>query len=156
VILVDTNASRVRKALRDGLTAVEGNGLELPKDFHLDLYDVGNVLAVTSNAELNRLLCMRWKTMITGASLYCWVEEPNIELAHAQLLVGERVWSGIDSQVIAGRTGKVVEMEVGLEEPPESLDVLIAASGNGVFPYLPEEKEGSAACLVFKPLQEKA
>jgi len=156
VILVDTNASRVRKALRDGLTAVEGNDLELPKDFHLDLYDVGNVLAVTSNAELNRLLCMRWKTMITGASLYCWVEEPNIELAHDQLLVGERVWSGIDSQVIAGRTGKVVEMEVGLEEPPESLDVLIAASGNGVFPYLPEEKEGSAACLVFKPLQEKA
>lgn len=155
VVLVDTNYRRIVRAKKDGLVAITGNGLEISPDFHLDLYGIGHVLSITSNAELNRLICMRWKALMGDISLYFWSNEAlSDNVAHDHLKIGDRIWPDLESEVFTERIGTLSVEDLDLGETPEIAreHVLMATFGEkGLYPGLPEEeREGAAVCLLLK------
>ena len=142
VILLDTNVDRIRGARKEGLTAIKANALELNPDYHMELYEAGHLLAVTSNAELNRLICMRWATLKEDMSLYCWSGGKSTGTEEEeQLLAGERVWEFLDSGLLTGRAGKLIPL-ASQSELDDHLQVLISISEDQVVPGAVEGKEG--------------
>ena len=93
-ILVDTNGREVREAKRDGLIAINEDAMHLNPDSHESFYECGNLLALTANADLNRMLCSRWSELLDGR-LFRW-ERAGYETPENQhLLTGERIWDTI-------------------------------------------------------------
>ncbi len=91
VVLIDTNAREVRDANRDGLVAINEDAMQVNPDAHTSLYACGNLLALTANADLNRMLCRRWSELLDG-DLFRW-EKAGYEATDSQhLLAGKRIW----------------------------------------------------------------
>lgn len=93
VVLIDTNAREVRFAQQEGLTALSEDAMQLdPEDFP-ETFGCGNLLALTSNPDLNRMLCRRWSELLEGPHLLRW-EKSGYETAENQhLLVGTSIWT---------------------------------------------------------------
>ena len=147
VVLMDTNATRVRKAQEEGLMALKRNALDIQPDQYLELYETGNILAITGNGELNRLICMRWDSMAENMSLYCWTGEGTTLGADEHFpMVGDGVWDSIELAMLTGRRGKLEETSMTRETVEEGSHVLFSIENERVFPG-PPEKEGT--CLVL-------
>lgn len=74
-VLIDTNSSSVQDAESKGLPAAVGDARN--PDTHdfdelLDLHNVGNVLALTDNEDLNTLVCQKWVPVLGEEQVYRW------------------------------------------------------------------------------------
>lgn len=95
VVLVDTNAREVRSAKLEGLHALSEDAMQLNPEAFPELYGCGNLLALTANPDLNRMLCRRWSELLEGTHLLRW-EKAGYETAENQhLLVGTSVWTNL-------------------------------------------------------------
>lgn len=70
VLLVDANAGKVRAARREGLPAQQANILAEGVMDRLDLSGIGNLLAVTSNEEVNALAALHFAEVFESAEMY--------------------------------------------------------------------------------------
>lgn len=139
VVIVDTNASRVSYAKSEGLTAFTGNAMEVTPEYHVELYEVGHVLAVTTNEELNRLVCMRWNALLRDVSLYSWVTEPlKDDEAHDHLVLGDQIWQGIEPQMVSNRTGELHVYTGPAADVPQNAVVLVSVMNGLFFPGMPD------------------
>lgn len=71
VVVIDTNARDVRTAIRQGQTALSEDAMLMAPDEYPELYGCGNLIAITPNPDLNRMLCRRWSEMLEG-SVFRW------------------------------------------------------------------------------------
>lgn len=95
VVLVDTNAREVRFAKKEGLVAIGEDAMQLDPEAFPETYGCGNLLALTPNPDLNRMLCRRWSEFMEGDHLLRW-EKSGYETAENQhLLVGKSVWTNL-------------------------------------------------------------
>ncbi len=71
-LLVDTNAREVQAAEDAGLVAMRANALDpnLPED--IEQRDIGRVIALTDNEELNTLICQRWGRIVGRGNVFRW------------------------------------------------------------------------------------
>ncbi len=95
VVLVDTNPREVRVARREGLVAIHQDATLMNPDNHAELYSCGNLLAITTNQDLNRIVCQRWAEMLNPKSLYRWEKTGYESDENRHLLVGKAVWGEI-------------------------------------------------------------
>ncbi|MCB0322470.1 MAG: sodium:proton antiporter [Bdellovibrionales bacterium] len=74
-ILLDTNSMAIAEAQQEGLDAVVGDARN-PDAQNLEevveLFSVGNVLALTDNEDLNTLVCQSWGSRVGSDRVYRW------------------------------------------------------------------------------------
>jgi NhaP-type Na+/H+ or K+/H+ antiporter/mannitol/fructose-specific phosphotransferase system IIA component (Ntr-type) len=83
VLLLDTNARNITLAQKEGLPALQCNGLEAEKLYEEEqaLFGAGYVLALTDNVELNQLLMQRWAEELDNEKVFGWIprDSPTAE-----------------------------------------------------------------------------
>lgn len=73
VIVMDTNPRFTSEARSEGLTSINENALEVSfAEDRLEFQNVGNVLALTDNAELNDLICQHWAEFTGKKHVFRW------------------------------------------------------------------------------------
>lgn len=73
VLLIDSNSRFVGYAKEDGLTVVQGDALEVDELMESELFQgVAQVLSLTDNAELNRLVRSQWGAKLGRYESFGW------------------------------------------------------------------------------------
>lgn len=115
VLLVDTNRGHVRQAKAEGLSAVVADA----RDTELlsqrpELASIGQLLAVTSNEELNTLACRSWLDTFGAEHCHRWQSMPESEGADDE---GGAVWTTLPSP-----SALAVELEHGVAQLVSAAD----------------------------------
>jgi len=92
VVLIDTNPREVRRARREGLTAINADATLIKRDDHVELYACGKLLAITANQDLNRMVCQRWSELLDGEGLFRWEKMGYETDENRHLLSGQAIW----------------------------------------------------------------
>lgn len=75
VILLDNNRNHIEIYRSRGVNTLYANSLS-PDIFSTEaLFGVSHVIALTDNSELNQLICIHWKKIISNENLFWWSEE---------------------------------------------------------------------------------
>jgi NhaP-type Na+/H+ or K+/H+ antiporter/mannitol/fructose-specific phosphotransferase system IIA component (Ntr-type) len=163
VTLIDTNLHAVKVARRAGFNAIIGDALTLDHDDHPELYDVGNVLAVTANEDLNQLLCQQWAKNMKNVNLYEWHSEARMgeRSDDDSLLKGKPVWTQIQLNKVTAMNieGRDLVLSVRHDSPQQVRHqerVLMCQHNGSVMPYLPDTDKGECLCLTYHPVAMKA
>jgi mannitol/fructose-specific phosphotransferase system IIA component (Ntr-type) len=59
------------------------------------LYGCGNLLAITTNQDLNRMACRRWSELLDGSELFRWEKSGYETPENQHLLVGKAIWGDL-------------------------------------------------------------
>ena len=154
-VLLDTNARETQLAEREGLTALSEDAMQVIPEAHVSLYECGNLLALTANPDLNRMLCRRWSELLEGPHLLRWEKDGYETEAQRHLLSGQRVWEqfplnrwmhpGSDLPPLQSRTA-------GDAVPPTAEHVLVTVRGASLLLRTPSQLEpDDSAWLVYDP-----
>ncbi|MHC5024361.1 MAG: cation:proton antiporter domain-containing protein [Planctomycetota bacterium] len=104
VVLVDTNARAIREAQTAGLVGIAGDALDVSLHERFGLQNVGNVLALTDNEDLNVRVCAAWGELV-GTTRVFRGNPAGIGLAETRRAdaAGRMVWSRLPrmSQIAA-------------------------------------------------------
>ncbi|WP_269522912.1 cation:proton antiporter [Coraliomargarita parva] len=102
VILLDTNSRNIALARKEGLTALNRDGMEAEKLYEEEqqLFGAGYVLALTDNIELNELLMQRWAEQLDNEKVFGWIplDSPSTE----DQLTGEAVFGDLSRPAVIG------------------------------------------------------
>ncbi len=97
---------------------------------HPALYPCGNLLALTANPDLNRMLCQRWSELLEGEQILRW-EKSGYETAENQhLLAGTRIWEDLPLNRWMYPDSEPAPLHIQPHEvtpPPSAKDILLAA-----------------------------
>ena len=159
VVLVDTNAREVRSARQAGHTALNEDAMMVTPEDHPALFGCGNLLALTANPDLNRMLCHRWSELLEGQHVLRW-EKSGYETAENQhLLTGNRVWGDLPLNRWMHPDSEPAPMHIQRREitpPPNRSDILLTARNQGVIPGVPTSiHEEDSEWLVYDPQQSQ-
>lgn len=142
VVLVDTNAREVRTATREGLVAINEDAMQLNPESHESLFNCGNLLALTANADLNRMLCRRWPELLEGNHFFRW-EKAGYESAENQhLLAGRRIWERLPLNRWMQPESEPPPLHVKQRDDqplPSASDILFVVRGGKLIPGPPAE-----------------
>ena len=161
VTLVDINMHSVKVARREGLDAIAENALTLNPDDYPEIYDIGNILVITSNEDRNELVCQMWLKKLSYLKLYKWEYSSKVEEKSMEVLktaVGKIVWPSIelDKIVTTGRELKdlgIIKKNVNVSSIKHRDRVLMYYSNGVMKPYVPDDAEGKCTCLMYQPLE---
>jgi NhaP-type Na+/H+ or K+/H+ antiporter/mannitol/fructose-specific phosphotransferase system IIA component (Ntr-type) len=102
VILLDTNVRNIAIAKKNGLNALQCNGMEAEKLYEEEprLFGAGQVLALTDNIELNQLLMQRWAEVLDNEKVFGWIstDSPTKE----EHLTGQSVFGDLSRPAVIG------------------------------------------------------
>lgn len=103
VSIMDSDRRRIRRASEEGLIAVEGDAREQQTiDHHPALQQVGYVLAITDNSELNYVICQRWAEHLGPDHVFRW-QTPGAKAGEEDSVHGGRaIWSGLPRPSLLG------------------------------------------------------
>ncbi len=161
VLIVDSNALRVREARKDKLPAHCGNLLAEITTDRISLEGLGQFVALTQNDEANSLAVLRCSEMFSRAHLYQIaqkdIEEEVGEKSHAKHLRGRFLfrkdinYDELERRIVAGEQIISVEIPEGFDK--EVLDekfgedyLPLATIKDGVVSFISEDTE-----IVFTP-----
>jgi NhaP-type Na+/H+ or K+/H+ antiporter/mannitol/fructose-specific phosphotransferase system IIA component (Ntr-type) len=159
VVLIDTNARDVRTARREGLLALSDDAMLMDPDRHVELYGCGNLLAITPNPDLNRMLCRRWSEILEEMP-YRWEPAGYETDKNRHLLVGRRIWDNVPLSrwmSLEGDATPLRRIEATEGEPGENEQILFAATADGLRIGASKEvqKEDTAWLLYTPPTQSQ-
>lgn len=97
--LIDTDLSEVMEARQAGLVAYYGNAIDEHDVERIDMQDIGNLLALTSNDEVNILTCQLGSRLFGQENIWRVTEERQIltKTGVIESRGGQRVFPGIPS-----------------------------------------------------------
>lgn len=89
VFLIDANSNNVEAARREGLVAITSNAFEPELLNREEFLEVGNVLALTDNKDLNASLCKHWQDLGERVRTWRWSdkEEEDNDYRHLGKIV---------------------------------------------------------------------
>jgi NhaP-type Na+/H+ or K+/H+ antiporter/mannitol/fructose-specific phosphotransferase system IIA component (Ntr-type) len=160
-VCIDTNIHSVKVANRSGVRAIPDNALSVNPEDHIDLYGIGNILAITKNANLNELVCRRWSKLVKNPELYKWQashhqQSDNIETGEAES-TGKSIWQGIPLDKLISMFEKeddvpvkIFNIDIKSFRHPER--ILMFTKDKTILPFIPSESEGFSKCLVYFPM----
>ena len=159
VVLLDVNNRAVARARQKGLKVIKGNALSIEVEDHPELYEIGNVLAITENEELNTLICQKWSKEQAHANVYKWgsqnaTEDRSID---GHFVNGQLVWKNLklNKIVAADREDEIgiVSCKTKFEEIPNENQVVMCSFANGILPFPPKDGTGDCSILVQSEIQ---
>ena len=128
-VLVDTNTHEVRTAHQEGLSALNEDAMLLKPEEHPSLYGCGNLLALTPNPDLNRMLCQRWAELLEGKQLLRWERSGYQTTENEHLLVGTRIWAQMPLNRWMDRNSEPAPLHIihphAADPPPALGDILV-------------------------------
>lgn len=131
VVLADLNARRVAQAREEGLAALHADARDLALEGRAELSEVGNLLALTDNEDLNALLCERWVDRFGSGHVHCW-RSPRAEQVHRAesggASAGRVVWSALPKPSLVA-----AELELGEATLHETGSPQAEAGGSRAF-----------------------
>ncbi len=139
-VLIDTNAREVRTATREGLVAINEDAMQLNPESHESLFNCGNLLALTANADLNRMVCRRWMELLEGDHFFRWEKDGYETEINQHLLAGKRIWENLPLNRWMQPESEPAPLHImqrDSDSPPSVSDVLITARGDKLFPGTP-------------------
>lgn len=75
VFLIDANSNNVEAARREGLVAITSNAFEPDLLEREEFLEVGNVLSLTDNKDLNATLCKHWQELGERVRTWRWSDK---------------------------------------------------------------------------------
>ena len=140
VVIVDTNARDVRAARRDGHAALSEDAMLMDAEAYAELYGCGNLLALTPNPDLNRMLCRRWAEILEG-SVYRWEPSGYETEGNKHLLVGKKIWDKFPLSRWMQPDSDSAPLQIlrPSEGTPLAGDVLLTSNAQGIVPGTPDE-----------------
>ena len=92
VIFLDKNKSKVDAARKKGYTAFLEDSMDsnLLEDERFS--EIGVVLALTDNEELNTLLCQQWSKVVGRKNVYCWLSFSGNQETYLER-AGKPIWT---------------------------------------------------------------
>ena len=147
-VLIDTNAREIREAQQDGLVALNEDAMLLNPEEHPPLYGCGNLLALTPNLDLNRMLCQRWSELLEGKHLLRWEKSGYETTDNQHLLAGTRIWEEIPLNRWMDANSEPAPLHIHpreLEPQPAPKEILMTARDGSVLPGTPAETHGTDA-----------
>ncbi|MDA0748225.1 MAG: cation:proton antiporter [bacterium] len=91
VVLIDNNPGAVAEARAEGLVALLEDAREPGLEEEDELQEVGHLLALTDNEDLNLLLCQHWEDYLGKDRVFYW----RSGRTDAGELFGKPVWDGL-------------------------------------------------------------
>jgi NhaP-type Na+/H+ or K+/H+ antiporter/mannitol/fructose-specific phosphotransferase system IIA component (Ntr-type) len=136
VVLVDSNPRAVAEARRNGLQAILADARDLELDERDEIQQVGNLLALTDNEELNVLLCHRWSSELGRGHVFRWGPAGGGMLDHHDV-PGRQVWSRLPkpsliSAELERGEASLIEAGPGIGAPPPLATPVLAVQGGRV------------------------
>ena len=121
VLIVDSNSRAIRETESAGLRAIRADARDPALAERFEFGDVGNVLAITDNEDLNHLICHRWLDVVGGDHIHMFGVTPPATAGHR--VVGKRVWMDLPvPSVIGGEMDHGDAMTVATEGVNPSSD----------------------------------
>ncbi len=150
-VLVDTNPREVRVAQREGLTALYENGMNIDPENRIEFYGVGYFMALTTNPNLNCLLCQRWRKLLDKPVLFRWdgSQHENGEMDE-EVVVGTPVWQSLPMTSSGNGRGETLEVAADLASYPYPEEVLMCFYEDEIYPGVPEGKKGDGTFLTLR------
>lgn len=158
VVLVDTNPREVKLCGRQNLTAICENAMTMNPSQHVELYGIGNIMAITVNDDLNQLICQRWQKLFNRARFFYWgFEDFKGSEKSSYRLAGERIWADLDLKDVLAQNIEYDELitctSTGtIGSFTQNRNVLMSQFKERLFPYVPSQEEGEIAVLELKPV----
>lgn len=156
VVVVDTNARDVRSAIRGGHVALSDDAMLMDPAAHPELYLCGNLIALTPNPDLNRMLCRRWAEILEG-SVYRWEPSGYETEDNVHLLAGSRVWDSfpLSRWMQPNSDSTPLRVRMATDGPPSIGDVLMTCNQHGVTLGTPSKVgNGDRAWLIYQAESE--
>lgn len=157
VVLLDTNPREVKWANREGLRAYAENAMTIDPS-RAEFYGVGNVLAITENEDLNRLLCQRWNKELDGARFFRWGRDESTNTAYSDLNVGQSVWNMFHLKSVLAHSDRgddqkprVVTIDA---DQVNTHQVLMSMINGDLHPHIPEGTSGEITVLTLQPVHD--
>ncbi len=149
-ILLDTDNEEITDAQSKGLTGICGNALNLQIEEYPELYEVGNVLAITPNSALNELICQYWYTQLPGVFLYAW-KNPKSVTSSSRVFISTTVWNNIDIRTLIDQQELWIKIseQTYSSQAPHPDRVLFYSQGNKILPFLPSTVRGNCTVLEY-------
>ncbi|MEM9399877.1 MAG: cation:proton antiporter [Verrucomicrobiota bacterium] len=148
VVLIDTNPRMVVRAKREDLMVIreDAHDISLLQD-RLELQAVGNLLALTDNAELNELLCQRWSDRFGKEHVFRWSpkladrNEPREGIG--QVFCSELASPSVIAGELAAGESHLDKMTVTKSGPfqYEGLHLLLKIANNKISPAVHSQAE---------------
>jgi len=142
VVLLDTNHDNVEAASAEGLTAFCEDAMDTTlAEEKIEFQKLGNLLAVTDNAELNGLLCYNWGSQFGRDRVYRWCAGKGgrleSDLTHGRPIFPELPRPSVVSSELAKGMLELRSLEVDSSDAPVPGQVLLRARGGVIQPARP-------------------
>lgn len=85
VFLLDSNSEKVEQAAAAGYEAFTGNALAVNSVPENIVPEIGNLLVLTDNIELNKLICERWQGTISKKNMFRWSNEKEDDISSKRI-----------------------------------------------------------------------
>ncbi|MFN3198172.1 MAG: cation:proton antiporter [Bradymonadia bacterium] len=103
VVIMDTDRRRTHRAAEEGLIAIEGDARAHDEvEHHPALQQVGFVLAITDNPDLNYVICQRWSEELGPDHVYRWQPPAPARGETSHVEGGRPVWAGLPRPSLLG------------------------------------------------------
>jgi NhaP-type Na+/H+ or K+/H+ antiporter/mannitol/fructose-specific phosphotransferase system IIA component (Ntr-type) len=147
VILIDTNIQEIKKAQALGLSAEVANATEKSIFDRIDMIGIGNLLALTNNHHLNKVLCQLFSEELPHENLWRW-SPGHDDKDETQSDEGRPVFTDIHNPILLSQELDKHQTRIRNEIPKElenheQVKVLLGAYPEQQLRFQPEEKNHS-------------
>jgi NhaP-type Na+/H+ or K+/H+ antiporter/mannitol/fructose-specific phosphotransferase system IIA component (Ntr-type) len=158
-VLIDLNGRHLAQAKRQGLTTVCANVLTCRQSDHPELYGMGNVLAITTNKDLNSMACARWHEELTEPTCYRWGAAVAGQDDGAPQ-VGEQIWTDLQlDRIVATALGNKDVDVFDLQGPASDVRnperVIMCAVDGAIQPNMSEINDDDCHVLCHLPFDSR-
>jgi NhaP-type Na+/H+ or K+/H+ antiporter/mannitol/fructose-specific phosphotransferase system IIA component (Ntr-type) len=158
-VLIDLNARHLAQAKRQGLTTVCANVLTCRQGDHAELYGIGNVLAITTNKDLNTMSCARWNEELVEPNCYRWGAAAT---GHddGEPLVGEQIWPDLQldrivANALDNKDVDVFDFQAAASSVRHPERVLLCSSDDAIRPYMFDIGQSQCHVLCHLPFDSR-
>ncbi len=123
-ILIDTNVDSINEALVEGFHAYRGDALSTSVLSEELFNQIGNVIALTDNRDLNQLVCEKWSEFVESDHLYRW-SPPGAE-PHGEISAkGIPIWTRLPKPTQVAYDLRQKEVSLALRKPKKLHQTMI-------------------------------
>lgn len=148
VVLMDSNTNNIRTAIEQGLTAMEANIYSDDLASEVELSDIGYLLSLTGNSEINKYAINRFRKQFGENGAYRLISKR--EMDNIAQLPKEGLFSATDDFInmteVARDYPTINEIEINTSKEYHSLAQIIA-DDREMIPLFVKEKDGSISII---------
>ena len=142
VIIIDNNKNIVKQYAKKGINVICKNSLDEDIAEAEAFLNVGNLLAITDNLELNILIAQHWAQIIPKNNIYYWSNHKST--TQKQNFLGKAIWEdlpkpSIISTELQNKSSTLAEKQIAKQNEEQEIDLdqrQIFNNSENIYPIL--------------------